>query len=105
VTTDVANLPVRPKLANQTELIELYLGGATGGAKLALSIDGDDLVSFGWYPIARRKPAEIWLRKWMYSEATGKQIKKLRIALEAAGYKRVGDLKDDEKTQWWIYRR
>lgn len=41
----------------------------------------------------------------MYSEATGKQIKKLRIALEAAGYKRVGDLKDDEKTQWWIYRR
>lgn len=91
------------KPANQEQLVETFLAGATAGVKGAMSIDGDQIMSFGWYPIARRVEAGVWLRRQMYSEATARQIKAARRALVTAGYVETGKIDEPNRDRWWSW--
>lgn len=91
------------KPANQEELVETFLAGATGGVKGAMSIDGNQIMSFGWYPICRRAEGGIWLRRQMYSEATARQIKTVRRALVKSGYIETGKIDEPNREYWWTW--
>jgi hypothetical protein len=89
----------------QEELIDAFIAGAEVGAKGGLGIVGDELLSFGWYPIARHVGETFLLRRQMYSLATGVQIKKTRRLLVRAGFHETGTRDEPNRDKWWIYRR
>jgi hypothetical protein len=89
---------------SQYELVELFLAGATAGVRGAMSIEGDRIMSFGWYPIAQRVGPGIWLRRQMYSVATARQIKTIRRALVSAGFVETEKITDSDKVHWWSWQ-
>ena len=94
---------MRPQ--TQVQLAEEFIAGATVGAKGAMSIVGDQIMSFGWYPIARRVAGAVWLRRQMYSEATARQIKAVRKALVDHGYVEAGKIDEPTHDLWWIWEQ
>lgn len=93
------------KPQTQVELAAAFLGGAAEGVKGALSIEGDEMLSFGWYPIARRVGPVIWLRRQMYSEATARQIKAVQRALVTSGYIETGKIDEPSRDRWWSWEK
>ena len=93
------------KPVNQEQLVGTFLAGATVGVKGAMSIDGDQIMSFGWYPIARRVESVVWLRRQMYSQATARQIKAVRRALVNSGYVETGKVDEPSRDRWWTWER
>src|SRR5689334_9011108 len=74
----------------QGRLIASFLRGDREGVTGALSIVGEELMSFGWYPIARRVGTAVWVRRRMYSQATGVHIKTVLRVLGEMAYKENG---------------
>lgn len=94
-----------PTPATQEVLVDWYLAGATDGVRGAMKIVGDEIMSFGWYPIARRVGGEVWLRRQMYSEATARQIKTVRRVLERSGYVEMGKIDEPSRDLWWTWAK
>lgn len=90
-------------MAPQEKLVAAFVSGATTGVKGALSIAGDDLVSFGWYPIARRVEKGFWVRRQMYSEATALHIKTVKRVLATLAFVEVGEIDEPTKDRWWLF--
>jgi hypothetical protein len=99
----VTKQTVQKKPQTQLQLAQAFLNGAVAGAKGAMSIEGDEVLSFGWYPIARRVGTSVWLRRQMYSEATARQIKTVRRALVTQGYVEVGKIDEATRALWWSW--
>jgi hypothetical protein len=93
--------PSLPK--TQGDLVERFLAGSEDGVKGALSIAGAELLSFGWYPVARKVGGAIWVRRQMYSEATARQIKTVRRVLIAHGYVEGPKVDEPNRDKWWAY--
>jgi hypothetical protein len=89
----------------QERVVETFLAGANVGISGAMSIDGDQIVSFGWYPICRRVGRAVWLRRQMYSEATARQIKKVKAVLIASGFVETGKIDEPNRDKWWVFEK
>jgi hypothetical protein len=93
------------KPAPQEQLALTFLTGATVGVRGAMSIESDQIMSFGWYPICRRVEAVVWLRRQMYSEATARHIKAVRRALVSSGYVETGKIDESNRDLWWSWEK
>lgn len=93
---------VNNSLQTQSELVEAFAVGAGAGIKGGMSIEGDQILSFGWYPIARRVGDAIWVRQQLFSIATGKQIRTIRAVLAGRGYVETSTVTESRRETWSI---